>query len=61
MLVYLLSFAAFVLVALGLGVGQLLGRGGIRGSCGGLNGPGQSCGLCGRGAAETSDCPRKAS
>lgn len=59
-MVYLLSFAVFVLVALGLGTGLLFGRGGIRGTCGGLNGPGQGCGLCGRGAADPSECPRKA-
>ena len=47
MLVYLLSFAVFVLALGGLSVGVLMGRGGIRGTCGGLNNP-DGCGACGR-------------
>ena len=33
----LLSFLIFVLAAAGMGIGLLLGRRGIQGSCGGLN------------------------
>ena len=61
MVVYVLSFVAFVLFVLGLSTGLLLGRGGIRGSCGGLNGPsGDGCATCGRGSTDASGCARKA-
>lgn len=61
MWLYVSSFVFFLLFVLGLSTGLLLGRGGIRGSCGGLNRPdGASCGLCGRGETERSECPRKA-
>ena len=56
-LVYILSFIVFGLALTGLGVGLLTGRGGIRGTCGGLNNPG-GCGACGRSAE---GCPRKRS
>ena len=60
MLLYLLSFLVFVLVLTGLSIGLLAGRGGIRGTCGGLNNPdGKGCGACGRSAIELSECPRK--
>jgi len=60
MLLYLLSFLVFVLVLTGLSIGLLAGRGGIRGTCGGLNNPyGKGCGACGRSAIERSECPRK--
>lgn len=62
MAIYLLSFAVFALVLGGLSVGLLAGRGGIRGTCGGLNNPdGEGCGACGRSASEASECPRKGS
>jgi hypothetical protein len=57
MLVYAISFAVFVLALGGLGVGVLAGRGGIRGTCGGLNGP-RGCGACGRTADADGECPR---
>lgn len=60
MLVYLLSFVVFVLALGGLSVGVLTGRGGIRGTCGGLNNPG-GCGACGRTADSEGDCPRRRS
>ncbi len=60
MWLYVISFAVFLLAVLGLGLGRLFGREGIRGSCGGLNGPEGGCGLCGRGAAEAPECPRRA-
>lgn len=53
MLVYLLSFVAFAVALAGLGVGLIAGRGGIRGTCGGLNNSG-GCGACGRGAGDGS-------
>ncbi len=57
-MVYLLSFMVFALALTGLSVGALAGRGGIRGSCGGLNNPdGSGCGTCGR--AASGECPRK--
>jgi len=60
MMTYLLSFMVFVLASLGLSVGLLAGRGGIRGTCGGLNNPdGQGCGACGRSARSVRECPRK--
>jgi hypothetical protein len=46
-MLYLLSFIVFSLCLAGLSVGVLAGRGGIRGSCGGLNDP-NGCGVCGR-------------
>ncbi len=54
-LVYVLSFAVFGLALAGLSVGLMAGRGGIRGTCGGLNNP-DGCGACGRPA---NDCPRR--
>lgn len=60
MLLYLLSFLVFVLVLTGLSIGLLAGRGGIRGTCGGLNNPdGKGCGACGRSEIERAECPRK--
>ena len=56
-LVYLLSFVAFALALAGLGAGLLMGRGAIRGTCGGLNNPG-GCGACGR-SPEQGECPRR--
>jgi hypothetical protein len=58
MSVYVLSFVVFALSLCGLSVGLLLGRDGIRGTCGGLNNP-DGCGACGRRAGESSTCPRK--
>lgn len=57
--IYLFSFALFSLSFAGLAVGVIVGRGSIRGSCGGLgniDGSREDCELCGR---ATSDCPRK--
>ena len=45
MTLFLLSLAVFVLAILGLGVGILLGRGPLKGSCGG-NAVLKSCPLC---------------
>ena len=60
MMTYLLSFIVFALASLGLSVGLLAGRGGIRGTCGGLNNPdGQGCGACGGSASSVRECPRK--
>ncbi len=59
MLVYALSFIGFALALAGLSVGLMAGRGGIRGTCGGLNNPG-GCGVCGRGAESADACPRRA-
>jgi len=60
MTVYVLSFVVFALAVTGLSIGLLAGRGGIRGTCGGLNNPdGQGCGACGRSASSESGCPRK--
>jgi len=57
-MVYVLSFAAFALALSGLSIGVIAGRGGIRGTCGGLNNPdGGGCGACGR--AASGECPRK--
>jgi hypothetical protein len=56
--VFLASFAVFLLFSGALALGLLFGRGGLRGSCGGLNripGLKGSCGACG-----TDRCPRKA-
>jgi hypothetical protein len=51
-MVYLLSFMFFALALTGLSIGTLAGRGGIRGTCGGLNNPdGTGCGACGRAAS----------
>ena len=58
MLVYVISFMVFALAIGGLGVGLLMGRGGIRGSCGGLNNP-NGCGACGRSASNGGECPRR--
>jgi len=60
MMVYLLSFVVFALALGGLSVGVLAGRGGIRGTCGGLNNP-SGCGACGRSADSEGDCPRRRS
>jgi hypothetical protein len=60
MAVYILSFAVFALALGGLSVGLLAGRGGIVGTCGGLNSPqGQGCGACGRPANDVAKCSRK--
>jgi hypothetical protein len=60
MAVYVLSFVVFALALSGLSIGLLAGRGGIRGTCGGLNHPdGQGCGACGRAPSSASQCPRK--
>jgi hypothetical protein len=45
MTLFLLSFAVIVLAILGLGAGVLLGRGPLKGSCGG-NAVLRSCPLC---------------
>ena len=45
MTVFLLSFAIIVLAILGLGAGALLGRGPLKGSCGG-NSVLRVCPLC---------------
>lgn len=58
MLVYVISFMVFALAIGGLGLGLLTGRGGIRGTCGGLNNPG-GCGACGRSASHGGECPRR--
>ena len=49
MMVFVLSFVVVGLAVLGLAVGLLLGRGPLRGSCGG-NAVVRICGLCRRGA-----------
>ena len=59
MLVYVLSFIVFSLALAGLSLGSMAGRGGIRGSCGGLNNPG-GCGACGRDEGRA-ECPRRRS
>ena len=60
MTVYFLSFVVFALALGGLSIGLLAGRGGIRGTCGGLNNPdGQGCGACGRSAGPGAECPRR--
>jgi hypothetical protein len=60
MATYILSFMFFALALGGLGVGVLAGRGGIRGTCGGLNNPdGEGCGVCGRSASDETECPRR--
>jgi len=60
MMIYVLSFMVFALALFGLSIGLLAGRGGIRGTCGGLNNPdGQGCGACGRSTTNPRDCPRK--
>lgn len=57
--IYLLSFMVFSLAFGGLALGVIAGRGGIRGSCGGLNrgaGSGSDCEFCGRdGSGRNSD------
>jgi uncharacterized protein len=56
MMVFLISFGVFLLTALALGLGLLLGRAGITGSCGGLNripGLEGACGAC------EQPCPRR--
>lgn len=48
--IYLLSFVVFSAAFGGLALGVIAGRGGIRGSCGGLNrgaGLGSDCEICG--------------
>jgi hypothetical protein len=59
MLIYALSFVVFTLAFAGLGLGLMAGRGGIRGTCGGLNNPG-GCGACGR-DKDGAQCPRRRS
>lgn len=57
-MIYVFSFTVFALALVGLSIGALAGRGGIRGTCGGLNNPdGTGCGACGR--AASGECPRK--
>lgn len=51
MTVFILSFVVFALAVAGLSVGLVAGRGGIRGTCGGLN-QAEGCGFCGREASE---------
>jgi len=58
MLVYALSFIGFALALGGLGVGLMTGRGGIRGTCGGLNNP-AGCGACGRRPKDQAACARR--
>jgi hypothetical protein len=59
-MIYVISFIVFALALSGLGIGLLAGRGGIRGTCGGLNDPnGNGCGVCGRSPGSASECPRK--
>lgn len=59
-MIYVISFIVFALALSGLGIGLLAGRGGIRGTCGGLNDPGgNNCGACGRSSSSGSECPRK--
>jgi hypothetical protein len=59
MTVFILSFVVFALAVSGLSIGLLAGRGGIRGTCGGLN-QADGCGLCGRGASEgPRECPKR--
>ncbi len=51
MIEFIFSIVLFLIAALAMGVGLVLGREGIRGSCGGLNripGLQGSCGACGR-------------
>jgi hypothetical protein len=45
MILFLLSFAVIVLAIVGLGAGLLLGRGPLRGSCGG-DAVLKACSLC---------------
>ncbi len=60
MLTYLLSFMVFTLALFGLSIGLVAGRGGIRGTCGGLNSSdGQGCGACGKAASSDRACPRR--
>jgi hypothetical protein len=60
MIEYAASFLVFALSLFGLSLGLIAGRGGIRGTCGGLNNPdGSRCGACGRSAGSIPQCPRK--
>jgi hypothetical protein len=60
MIEFALSFVVFALAVAGLSFGLLCGRGGIVGTCGGLNNPdGQGCGACGRSPSNASECPRE--
>jgi hypothetical protein len=60
MIEFALSFVVFALAVAGLSFGLLAGRGGIRGTCGGLNNSdGQGCGACGRSPSDASECARK--
>jgi hypothetical protein len=56
MTVFLISFGVFLLTAVALGLGLLLGRMGISGSCGGLN---RIPGLEGACRACERPCPRR--
>ena len=59
MTTWILSFAVFSLAFGGLAIGTLVGRRGIRGSCGGLNGT-EGCGLCdGRDRERPKACRRR--
>ncbi len=42
--IFLISFVIMVIALLGMGIGVLFGRQGIKGSCGGLGSGG--CGIC---------------
>lgn len=43
--IFLISFVIMVIALLGMGIGVLFGRQGIKGSCGGLNHV-DGCGIC---------------
>ncbi len=43
--IFLISFFVMVIALLGMGIGLLFGRQGIKGSCGGLNQV-EECGIC---------------
>jgi hypothetical protein len=62
MMTFVIAFAVFALALLGLGLGLLMNRGPVQGSCGGLAqmpGMASDCaGLCRRGGGERK-CPRR--
>ena len=64
MMTFLIAFAIFALAVLGLGLGLLLNRGPVQGSCGGLArmpGLASDCGgLCRRSGGDR-QCPRRSS
>ncbi|SLN25969.1 hypothetical protein [Roseisalinus antarcticus] len=52
----LFAILIFLLAACGIGLGLALGRGPVRGSCGGLSCvPGAACGGCARGRARSAE------